>query len=147
MEVGHRLARLRPAVGHHPEIGNALLPGHLGNDLKGVGHHGGVVRRNLPAGAEVGLGNHQEVGGRLGVDVLKGVDQLVLIDLVGRDLARRDLAEQTIAHKLPPLYRIGGSKRPRFFYSIPKPDKGQEVAAKEKISNFTQKPIDKPQVW
>mgnify|MGYP006927295151 CR=1 FL=1 len=68
------------------------------DDLKGVGHHGGIFRGDLPAGADVGLGDDQEMGGRLGVDVVKGVHQLVLVDLVGGDLPRRDLAEEAVAH-------------------------------------------------
>ena len=48
----------------------------------------------------MGLGDDQEMGGRLGVDVVKGVHQLVLVNLVGGDLPRRDFAEQTIAHAI-----------------------------------------------
>ena len=39
------------------------------------------------------LGDNQEVGGSLGVDVIKGEADLVLIDLVGRDLTFGDLTE------------------------------------------------------
>ena len=46
----------------------------------------------------MGLGNHEKMGGRLGVDVVEGIDLLVLIDLVGRNLTRRNLTEQTVAH-------------------------------------------------
>ena len=40
----------------------------------------------LPAGADVDLGNHQEVDGGLGVDVVKGHAFLIPIDDVGGDL-------------------------------------------------------------
>ena len=68
------MPRLRAAVGYHPEVGDAQLLGDLGDHLKAVSHHSGVLRGDLPAGADVDLGDHQEVGGRLGVDVVKGVD-------------------------------------------------------------------------
>ena len=100
VQVVHGLAGLLAAVGDHPEIGDAQFLRHLRDDLKGVGHHGGIFRRNLPAGCNVGLGNHQEMGGRLGDDVVKGVHQLVLVNLVGGDLPRRDFAKQTIAHAI-----------------------------------------------
>ena len=60
----HALPRLLSTVGDHPELGNAQVLGDLGNHLKAVGHHGGIFRRNLPAGCNVGLGNHQEMGDR-----------------------------------------------------------------------------------
>ena len=39
------------------------------------------------------LGDDQEVGGGLGVDVVEGVDQLVLVDFFGGDVPGDDLAE------------------------------------------------------
>ncbi len=49
VQVSHALPRLGAAVGHHPEVGDVQSPGHFGDDLKAVGHHPGVVHRNLPA--------------------------------------------------------------------------------------------------
>lgn len=46
------------------------------------------------------LGMTRKWVGRLGVDVVKGVHQLVLVNLVGGDLPRRDFAKQTIAHAI-----------------------------------------------
>ena len=43
MEVWHRLARLGAAVGHHPEIGDAQLLRHLGDNLEAVLHHQGIA--------------------------------------------------------------------------------------------------------
>ena len=96
VEVGHRLPRLLPAVGHHPEIGNAQLMGHLGDGLKAVAHQVGVPLGNLPAGGHVGLGDDQEVDGSLGVDVIKGVAEIILVHLVGGDLPFYDLTEQAV---------------------------------------------------
>lgn len=93
VEVEHALSRLLPAVGDYAEVGEAQLLGHFGDDLEAVGHHGGVLRGDLPAGLHVGLGDHQEVGGGLGVDVVEGVHLVVLIDLFRGDLPCDDLAE------------------------------------------------------
>ena len=47
----------------------------------------------------VRVGQHDEhVARRLGRDVPKGIDQLVLIDLGGGDDTRGDFAEQTVFH-------------------------------------------------
>src|SRR5262249_40485116 len=42
---------------------------------------------------------HQDVGGRLGIDVLKGIGVLVLVNLLGRNMAGNDFAKQAVAHK------------------------------------------------
>ena len=87
MQVEDALSRLLPAVGHHAEVGDALLLGDLADDLEAVGHHGRVFRGNGPAGLDVGLGDHQKVRGGLGVDVIEGIDLVILIDLLGGDLS------------------------------------------------------------
>ena len=93
MQMRHGLPRLRAAVGNHPEVGNAQIPRHLGDDLKGMGHNGGVLRGNLTAGANMRLRDHQKMGGRLGINVTEREDLIILVHLLGRDLTRRDLAE------------------------------------------------------
>ena len=93
MQVENALSRLLPAVGHHAEIGDALLLGDFTDDLEAVGHHSGVFGGNRPAGLDVSLGNHQEVRGSLGVNVVEGIDLVILIDLLGGNLSPRDLAE------------------------------------------------------
>ena len=69
------------------------LLGYLGDDSEDVSHHGGVVLGHLGNGGDVGLGDDQEVGGSLGIDVIKGEADLVLIDFIGRDLAFGDFTE------------------------------------------------------
>jgi hypothetical protein len=49
------------------------------------------------------LGNDQEVNGGLGVDVIKGIDLLVLIDLFGGNLSVYNGTKQTIHNILPPF--------------------------------------------
>ena len=44
------------------------------------------------------FGNHQHMGGRLGIDVAEGVDVFVLIHLRGGNVAGDDLAEQATGH-------------------------------------------------
>ena len=58
------------------------------------------------------LGNHQEVDGGLGVDVVKGHAFLIPIDDVGGDLPLHDLAEQAVGilgleHGISLLYWLG----------------------------------------
>ena len=98
VEVGHGLPRLLPNVGDHAVALQPQLPGHLGDDGEHVAHQGGVVVGHPGHRGDVGLGDDQEVGGRLGVDVVEGVADLVLIDLAGRDLAADNLTEQAVGH-------------------------------------------------
>ena len=70
--------------------------GHLGNGLKAVAHQVGVPLGNLPAGGHVGLGNDQEMDGSLGVDVIKGIAEIILVHLVGGDLPLDNFAEQAV---------------------------------------------------
>ena len=100
MQVGHGLAGLRAAVGHHAEVADAQTLGDGGDDLKDVGHHTGVLGGDLTAGGDVLLGDHQEVDRSLRVDVVEGKDALVLVHLAGGDLPRGDLTKQTIGHNV-----------------------------------------------
>src|SRR5579863_7794147 len=56
--------------------------------------------------------NDQHVGWRLGTDVLKGKDVLVLIDLLGRNLAGENAAEQAtgggVGHRLFTKFNFTG---------------------------------------
>ena len=93
MQVEDALSRLFPAVGHHAEVGDALLLGDLADDLEAVGHHGRVFRGDGAAGLDVGLGDHQKVRGGLGVDVIAGIGLVILIAGLGGDLSPRGRAE------------------------------------------------------
>ena len=53
----------------------------------------------------MGLGDDQEMGGRLGVDVVKGVHQLVLVNLVGGDLPAAIFAKRQSLMLYPPFPR------------------------------------------
>ena len=89
----HALPRLLADVGDHPVAVQPLFLCQLGNDLEDMSHHCAVVRGDLRHRANVGLGYHQEVGGRLGINVIEGVAHVVLVDLAAGDLPGNDLAE------------------------------------------------------
>ena len=72
MEMGDRLARLLPNIGHHTVAVQAQLLGHFGDDCENMGHYGGVVLCHLGHRSDMGLGDNQKVGGRLGIDVMEG---------------------------------------------------------------------------
>ena len=76
----------------------AQLLGHFGDDCENMGHYGGVVLCHLGHRSDMGLGDNQKVGGRLGIDVMEGKAYLVLVDFVGRDLPLRNLTKQTVRH-------------------------------------------------
>ena len=84
MQVRHGLTRVGAAVADHPvATRQPLRRRDLGDDLKNVGDHGAVFFRDAVAAGDVGLGDHQNVGRRLGVDVPEGEDLVILVDLGG----------------------------------------------------------------
>ena len=94
VQVVDALPRLLPDVGYHPVALQPLLPAQSCDDLEDVGYYGAVAAIHLRHGGDVGLGDHQKMGGRLRGDVIKGIAQLVLIHLVGGDLPAGNGAEQ-----------------------------------------------------
>ena len=93
VQMEHALTRLLANIGHHAVAVHPLLLRQLGNDLEDMGHHSAVVRVHFGHGADVCLGDDQEVGRRLGRDVVEGIAQVVLIDFAAGDLPGDDLAE------------------------------------------------------
>ena len=94
VQVGYGLTGIGAAVAHHPvAVCQTFGLGNLGNHLKNVSHYRAVVSGNAVAAGNVGFGNHQNVGRRLGVDVPEGEDGFVLIDLGGGDIPGDDFTE------------------------------------------------------
>ena len=58
----------------------------------------GVLRRSFFQSTDMPLGNDQNMGGGLRIDVFKGEGMLILIDFLGWNLVAKDTAEQTIGH-------------------------------------------------
>ena len=87
MQVRDTLARLLADVGHHPVALQPQFLGDLRDHSKDVGHHRRVVLADLCHRGDMHLGNHQKMGGRLGIDVVEGEANLILIDFVGGDLS------------------------------------------------------------
>ena len=78
---------------HIKFVGCDLLAGAL------AGGQGGIVGLvNAGHAGDVLLGDHQHMGGCLGIDVAEGVDLLVLVNLGGGDVTGDDLAEKTVVH-------------------------------------------------
>ena len=94
MQMMYGLAGISAAVADHPvTAGQAFGSGNLGDHLENVGHHSAVFGGDAVNGRDVGLGDHQNVGGRLGRDIPESQDGLVLVDLGGGDIPCDDLAE------------------------------------------------------
>ena len=65
------LAGLLADVGDNAIALQTQLLGDLGDDGEDMSHHGGIVLGHFGHGGDVGFGDDQEVGGSLGVDVIK----------------------------------------------------------------------------
>ena len=96
VQVMHALAGLLADVGNNTVALQPQFLCQLGYDLKDMRHHGAVFGADLRHGADMLLGDHQKMGGRLRRNVIKGIAQVVLLHLVGGDLPRRNGAEQAV---------------------------------------------------
>ena len=86
VQVEHALPCLFSDIGYDAEAFHALFLRDFCDHLKTVGNYRAVGIIHLRSGADVLLGNHEEMRRRLGIDIIKGIAQLVLIDLFGRDI-------------------------------------------------------------
>ena len=96
MQVLDSLAGLIAAVVDDAVALCAQLTAQLGDDGEAVGHHSLVALVDLGGAADMLLGHHQEMHGSLRLDVVKGVAQLVLVQLLAGDLPVNDGAEQAV---------------------------------------------------
>ena len=97
MQMHDGLAAVFPAVVDDTEaVHQTLLPGDFGNCLKALGYIERVVLIDAPCAADVLLGNHQNVHGRLRIDIPKGKNVIVLIDLCAGDLSGDDPAKDAV---------------------------------------------------
>ena len=64
MQMRYGLARIGSAVGDNPVAPRQVFRGgDLGNHLKNVGNHSAVARSDAVAAGDMGLWNHQNMGG------------------------------------------------------------------------------------
>ena len=85
------------AVAVHDEavaiLGNARLAGQLAGDGEHPAQRQLVIRLHVVDGGDQHVGDDQDMGLSLGLDVAKGGHQVVLIKDVGGDLFADDFAE------------------------------------------------------
>jgi hypothetical protein len=99
VEVGNGLAAVGTDVGDDTETVFKLeLLCHSSNDLIDMSHNGAVFGSNGIGSGNVSFGDHQEMNGGLGIDVIESQYLIVFIYFIGRDLAGCDLTKQAI-HK------------------------------------------------
>ncbi len=74
VEVRYRLARVRTVVRNDAitAFHQTFLAGNLDDEREEFGNEAGVSRRYVAVGREMGLGNDEDVGGGLGLEVPKG---------------------------------------------------------------------------
>ena len=83
------------------------------DDLKAPGHQGTVLRSDVGSAGNMGLRDHQNVGGCLGGNILKGQNLVIFINLLGGDVTRNDLTKQAVCHnQYPPLFLFRRLGRP-----------------------------------
>src|ERR1035437_2106036 len=105
-----------PRVDYDPETVRAtVLDSQLvGNrkDSTQCRRIGFICRRQR---SNVAFGDHQKVKRTQRIDVVKGIYQIVFIDLARRNFTMRDLAEQAIVHDAPTSPSAISSRRSRKF--------------------------------
>ena len=93
MKVEDTLTSLFADIGNHAVAIQIKFFGHVSDDSEDVADDSGVALIHGGDGSDVCLGNYQKMGRGLRVDVIECVAQLVLIYLVGGDVAGDDLTE------------------------------------------------------
>ena len=95
----HGLAGIVATVGDDAvAAGQSLLRGELRNDLKALGDHSGVFRRDGRDRVDVLLRDHEKVHRHLRIDVAERINIIIVVQAGGRDLPRRDLTKQAVVH-------------------------------------------------
>jgi hypothetical protein len=90
-------------VDHTEAVLQPFCLGDLGNRLKALGNIAGILLVDSSGAADILLGNYQEVYRSLGIDIPKGKNVLIFIDLGAGNLTVDNLAEQAILiHDAPP---------------------------------------------
>ena len=98
MQMKNTLPCLLTDVGDYPVALQPLFFSQLRDHLKDVSHNTAVIGCHFRHRANVGLGNHQKVGGCLGCNVVEGKAHVILVDLAAGDLPGSDTAKQTLRH-------------------------------------------------
>ena len=99
MQMADGLTGIGTAVGNNTVTAiQAFCLGDLGNDFENVGYNSTVFSGDVIYGGDMGLGDYQNVGGRLGSNIPECEYGFILIDLGGRDGTCDDFTEQTVGH-------------------------------------------------
>ena len=96
VQVLDGLAGLVAAVVDDTVALTAQLMAQFGDDGEAVCHHGRVALVDLGRAADVCLGHYQKMYRCLRLDVIKGIAQVILVQLLAGDLAIDDGAEQAV---------------------------------------------------
>lgn len=99
VEVFYGLACVLAAVGDNAvAVGEAQNGGQVADHGKDMADGGLVGLVDTVSGLDMLLGDHQEMLGSHGSDIVESQAQLVFVQLLGRDLALNDLAENAVFH-------------------------------------------------
>ena len=101
MQMLHLLPSLVTGVDHHPEPAlrvriAPLLQGQLRHQGHDLAHECRVLILQMSHGRDVGLGNDQKMHRRPRVDVVKGINFVIFINLATGDVALGDFAKNTV---------------------------------------------------
>ena len=98
MQVEDALAGAGARVRHQPEaaLGQPGLARKPRRSLEQSAEHWPVVGGEVLGGFDVLARDQQDVRRRLGADVAKGEDEIILVDDVGRDLTAGNPAEKAV---------------------------------------------------
>lgn len=110
MKMLDGLPRMVSTVGDDAEAisRKPLLCGDLSNDFEHMGNRSGIICIHMSGGWNMLLGNHQDMHGRLGIDIVEGQNAIVFIDLFRGDFSSDDFTKQAVVHTqfLLPLFRV-----------------------------------------
>ena len=99
VQVENRLAGIGTAVGDHAiTVINACELCDLGNVFKNISDDTAVFRRDFIYGSDMRFGDHENVNGRLRIDISESENFFVLVNLGGGNGSSDDFTKKTIFH-------------------------------------------------
>ena len=100
VDMKHHLTTIRVHIEHRAvtRFMDPPIPRDLAGCVYHVSHQEILLRREVIQCCDVGLGCDENMDRRLRVDVLEGVDTVVLIHFRRRNLPLDDPAEKTVGH-------------------------------------------------
>ena len=106
VKVMDTLSGLLANIGDYPIALQSQFSGQRSDDSKNMANRSLIALVYLRHRLDMLLGDNQKMSGCLGIDIIEGIAEVILVRLIRRDFPGDNFAEQTIAHKKQPPFSL-----------------------------------------